>query len=147
MSPHTPFASDAEIEEIGLGMLDHTLPKARWTHGAHFATALWLITRRPDISPERDMPDLIRTYNVSVGGENTDTAGYHETITQASLKAARAFLAGLPEGVALHEACNRLMAGPLGDKTWPLTYWSREVLFSVKARREWVEPDLRAMEG
>jgi len=30
----------------------------------------------------------------------------------------------------------------LGKSDWILTYWSREKLFSVEARRSWVEPDL-----
>ncbi|MFN3799004.1 MAG: hypothetical protein ACK4S5_16090, partial [Sphingobium yanoikuyae] len=77
--------TDDEIEALGTGFCACTLPKARWTHGAHFATALWLILRRPDIDAEIDMPGMIRRYNESVGGVNSDTSGYHETITQASL--------------------------------------------------------------
>jgi hypothetical protein len=142
MTPHSPYASDAEIEAIGEGFLARTLEKPRWTHAAHFAATAYLILRRPDIAPERDMPELIRSYNLAVGGENTDTAGYHETITQASIAAARDFLASLPEGISLAEAVNRMVASSLGDKTWLETYWSRERLFSVKARREWVGPDL-----
>lgn len=141
MTTHSPYASDAEIEAIGEGFLARTLEKPRWTHAAHFAATAFLILRRPDIVPERDMPELIRSYNLSVGGENTDTAGYHETITQASIAAARAFLADLPEGVPLAEAVNLMLAGPLGDKAWLEVYWSPERLFSVKARREWVGPD------
>jgi hypothetical protein len=142
MTTHSPYASDAEIEAIGEGFLARTLEKPRWTHAAHFAATAFLILRRPDIVPERDMPELIRSYNLSVGGENTDTAGYHETINQASIAAARDFLASLPEGISLAEAVNRMVAGPLGDKAWLETYWSRERMFSVKSRREWVGPDL-----
>jgi hypothetical protein len=142
MSVFVPFASDAEVEAIGLGLIDRTLPKPRWTHAAHFAAAVWMISRRPDLTPERDLPAIIRAYNEATGVPNTDTGGYHETITQASLRAARSFLAGLPEGTALHEACNALMVSPLGRSDWPLACWSRELLFSVKARKEWVEPDL-----
>jgi len=42
------------------------------------------------------MPAMIRRYNQSVGGVNSDTGGYHETITQASLHMTRALLAVLP---------------------------------------------------
>jgi hypothetical protein len=34
------------------------------------------------------------------------------------------------------------MLSPLGEPEWLLAYWSRERLFSMEARREWVEPDL-----
>src|SRR3546814_10901893 len=82
--------TDDEIERIATGFCAGTLPKEEWTHRAHFSTALWLMLRRPDIVPERDMAGMIAAYNESVGGVNSDTSGYHETITLASLVAARA---------------------------------------------------------
>lgn len=84
---------------------------------------------------------LIRAYNEATGVPNTDEGGYHETITQASLRAAAAFLCALPEATPLHAACNALMASPLGRTDWLLSYWSKGLLFSVAARRGWVEPD------
>ncbi|RJG52085.1 hypothetical protein D0Z70_21795 [Sphingobium terrigena] len=137
--------TDDEIERLATGFCAFTLPKAEWTHGAHFATALWLILKRPDITPERDMPAMIRGYNESVGGVNSDTGGYHETITQASLHMTRALLAGLPQDVTPATALAALMASPLGDKDWLFTYWSRDTLMSVAARRNWVAPDLQSL--
>lgn len=135
------YPDDAAITAISEAVIALTLPKAEWTNAAHWAVAIWLIRARPDIMPERDMPDIIRHYNLSVGGENTDSAGYHETITQASLLAARAFLAKRPADEPLHISHAALMTGPLGNKQWALAYWSKERLFSVEARRNWVEPD------
>ncbi|MEA3390875.1 hypothetical protein [Sphingobium sp. CCH11-B1] len=137
--------TDEEMEELARAFCACTLPKERWTHGAHFATALWLILRRADIVPERDMPGLIRRYNESVGGVNSATAGYHETITQASLHMARTMLASLPAKVAPSAAFAALMASPLGDKDWLFTYWTRERLMSAEARGNWVEPDIRPL--
>jgi hypothetical protein len=144
MPTHPIFVSEAEIAAIADGMIDHSLPKPAWTHAAHFAAACWLIRCRPDIHPERDMPGLIRAYNLATGVRNTDTEGYHETITQASLRGARAVLAAF-EDAPLPVALNALLAGELGDKNWPLAYWSRERLFSAAARRGWVEPDLKQL--
>ncbi|WP_182957290.1 hypothetical protein [Gluconacetobacter tumulisoli] len=137
-----PFASDDAIAAIGRGLLDRTLPKAAWTHAAHFAATLWLLRTRPDMDLPREMPDLIRVYNLAVGGTNTDTSGYHETITQASIRAARAILAEDPSR-PLFATCNTLMASPFGRSDWLLTYWTRPVLFSVAARRGWCAPDIR----
>ncbi|WP_176592582.1 hypothetical protein [Sphingobium sp. EM0848] len=134
--------TDEEMERIALGFCARTLPKEEWTHMAHFSTALWLMLRGPDLVPERDMPGMIAAYNESVGGVNSDTSGYHETITQASLRAARALLTGLPEGVTPAEAFAALMDSPMADKDWLYAYWSRERLMSAEARRAWVEPDL-----
>lgn len=137
------FESDAEIERIGLGVIDRTLPKPEWTHAAHFAAALWLLRHRPDWRLETRLPELIRAYNEATGVANTDTEGYHETITQASLAAARALLAAHPAERPLCEVVGVLMAGPLGRSDWPLAFWSKGRLFSVAARRGWVEADLK----
>lgn len=143
--PHAPY-TDAEVADLVRRLLDHSLPKAQWTHAAHLTATLHLIRTRNE-GLERDMPRIIQTYNVAVGGVNDDTSGYHETITQAYLAAIRAFVATLPAGVGDGEASARLLATPMGDKAWPLTFWSRERLFSVAARRGWVEPDLRPLDA
>ena len=137
-----PFTADAQIGRIRRGLVDRTLPKAEWTHGAHLTVALWITVSRPDLVPARDLPGIIRAYNEATGVPNTDTSGYHETITQANLRAVAAFVAALPVGTQLYEACNRLLVSPLADKRWLLAHWSERVLFSPAARRGWVEPDL-----
>jgi hypothetical protein len=75
---------------------------------------------------------------------NTDTSGYHETITLGSLRAARAWLVSRP-GVALYEALRELLASEYGRPGWLLAYWSKSVLFSAAARKAWVEPDLQQL--
>ena len=135
--------TDKEIDRIGRGVLDRTLPKREWTHAAHFAAAFWVLTR-PGMHAERDMPTLIRAYNEATGTPNTDTGGYHETITLASLRAARMWLAERPH-LSLHIVLAELMASPFGRSDWLLSYWTKPVLFSVTARKSWVEPDLRPL--
>ncbi len=135
------FADDAAIRRLGQLFLDRRLAKAEWTHEAHLATCAWLIIERPDVDPERDLPDLIRRYNESVGGVNSDTEGYHETITQVSIRAVRASLSR-SEGKGLCERINALLLSPEGRRDWPLRFYSAERLFSPDARAAWVEPDL-----
>lgn len=135
------YPDDAAVDRIGHGLLDRSLPKAEWTHAAHFAATLWLLRYRPDWPLATRMPELIRAYNEAVGGVNSDTEGYHETITQASLAAARRIHAAHPEA-PLHEVVDRLMETPLGRSDWLLAHWSRTLLFSVEARRSWIPPDL-----
>src|SRR5512146_44410 len=95
-------ACDTCIEHIARGLIDRTLPKSDWTHAAHFAAALWLLRHRGDAAFS-DMPPLIRAYNEATGVANTDTSGYHETITIASLRVARAWLDERPD-MPLHAA-------------------------------------------
>lgn len=135
------FTSDDDLARIAHGIADATLARAEWTHAAHFAAALWML-RAGTVDA---LPDIIRRYNIACGTENTDTAGYHETITRASIRAAEAFLGGRAPDAPLWAVANDLMASPLGRSDWPLAYWRRERLFSVEARRAWVEPDLQPL--
>jgi hypothetical protein len=143
MSDHEPrlFADEAAIRRIGEGLVGRSLPRAEWTHEAHLASCAWIILERPAMLPERDLPDLIRRYNESVGGVNSDSEGYHETITQVSICGVRAALAR-SEGRGLAERVNALLLAPEGRRDWPLRFYSRERLFSREARLGWVEPDL-----
>lgn len=135
------FPNDAAIRSIGERLLACTLPKAEWTHEAHLAACAWLVIERPGIRLEHELPGIIRCYNESVGGVNDDTQGYHETITQGSIIGVRAFLAGYPADATLVEKINALLRAPPGRRDWLLGFYSRERLFSVAARRGWVEPD------
>jgi hypothetical protein len=139
------FCTTAEIERIGRGLVDRSLPKREWTHAAHFAAALWLLRHRRELEPAVEMPRLIRAYNEATGVANTDTGGYHETITLASLRAARSVLDRHGESAPLHSVANDLLASELGRSDWLLLYWSRARLFSVEARRLWIEPDLKPL--
>ena len=139
------YASEADIIRVGEGFRACTLPRVEWTHAAHFAAALWLMRYRPDLDASREMPQLIRAYNESVGKTNDDSNGYHETITQASLRALRGVLDANPAEMPVYRIVNALMASSLGNPNWLLEYWSRYLLMSVAARRQWQEPDLKAL--
>src|SRR3954463_10309936 len=95
------FHSDAEIEHIGEGLLARNLPPEEWTHEAHLAATTWLLTRRPDIDIDAELPGIIRAYNESVGGVNDDPQGYHETIPRLFLHGVRLFLAEAGRGEPL----------------------------------------------
>ena len=63
--------------------------------------------------------------------EYTDSAHYFSRVLMA-----------MNPDAPLNEVLRDLLATSLGRSDWLLTYWSRETLFSVEARRAWVEPDL-----
>lgn len=140
---HDPrlWPHDDAIRDTGTRFLSRTLPKAEWTHEAHISTTCWILLERPEILAERDLPDLIRRYNESVGGVNSDSEGYHETITQVFIRTLRARLTD-SEGEGLAARVNAILAAPEGRREWPLHFYSRELLFSKEARLGWVEPDL-----
>ena len=136
------FLNEVAIECVALGVIDRTLPKSDWTHAGHFAAALWLCRHRPDLAHAEEMRSLISGYNEATKTANTDTGGYHHTITLASMRAAADCLAGHSPDVPLHVVLSGLMASRYGNPDWLLTYWTRALLFSVPARRGWIEPDL-----
>ena|SRR5439155_10530297 len=139
------FTSDAEIAHIGEGLLARTLPRGEWTHEAHLGATTWLLTRRPDIAIDQELPDIIRRYNESVGGVNDDAQGYHETITRTFVYGVRLFLREAGAREPLHELVNELLLSPMGRRDWPLRFYSPQLLFSVNARRTFVPPDLAAL--
>lgn len=134
------FPSAAAIRRVGEGLLARTLPRPEWTHEAHLAATLWLVVERPDIDLDTELPGIIRTYNEAVGGRNTDSEGYHETITRVYLAAVRAHAAETA-GDELCARANALLASDRGRRDWPLRFYSAARLFSVAARRDYVEPD------
>lgn len=140
--------TDAEIRAVAEGLRDGSWPAARWRHAEHCLATAYFILARPELDLEVELPGMIARYNETQGGRNTDSSGYHHTITIFYLREIRHFLASLPAGLSLAESGARLLASPLGDKDYPLRAYSRERLFSVAARRGWVKPDLaRCPEG
>jgi hypothetical protein len=136
------FPSDHAVARVGEGLVARTLPRADWTHEAHLAATTYLLARRPDIDLDRELPGVIRRYNESVGGVNSDTEGYHETITRIFLHGVRLFLKEAEPDTPLHEVVNELLLSPIGRRDWPLNFYSAERLFSVEARRRFLAPDL-----
>ena len=101
--------------------------------------------RRPDIDVDAELPGLIRRYNESVGGVNSDSEGYHETITRVFLHSVRLFLKEADADQPLHQLVNELLLSPMGRRDWPLRFYSPERLFSAEARREFIDSDLSAL--
>jgi hypothetical protein len=135
------FDSAEAIRRVGEGLFDRTLPREDWTHEAHLAACTWLLLERPEIPLERGLPGTIKAYNLAVGGVNDDTQGYHETLTQLYIRGVSGFLAVHPEKDLL-TTVNALLSSEVGQRDWPLRFYSKSLLFSVAARRAWAEPDL-----
>ncbi|HET6523669.1 hypothetical protein [Sphingopyxis sp.] len=135
------FARDSDIHALGEGLLACALPREAWTHEAHLGACLWLLSERPDIDLDAEIAGLIRRFNESVGGVNDDHGGYHDSITRAYVAGVKLFLRETAE-TGLAARVNALLLSDAGRRDWPLRFYSRDLLFSVPARRGFVEPDL-----
>jgi hypothetical protein len=143
--PVRHFDTDDAVTRVGEGLLARTLPREEWTHEAHLAATTFLLLKHPEIDLDAELPGLIRHYNERVGGVNDDTQGYHEPITKVYLRGVRLFLEEADTRRPIHELVNELLHSPMGKRDWPLRFYSRERLMSVEARRDFIEPDVRAL--
>lgn len=140
------IVADAHAARIINGLRDRTLPKLEWTHGAHLVAAVMLLDEAGYGGALAAMPDMIRRYNEATGVNNTDSEGYHHTITVFYLCIIDNFCSAQNDAPA-HERASKLLASPLADRAYPLEFYSKELLFSVDARRRYVPPDLKPFPG
>ena len=131
-----------ETERIARGLIDRTLPKAEWTHHAHLRAGLFHVMAHGPIVALELLRDRISSYNESVGTANTDSSGYHETITRFYVIVIDRFLSTADRSLD-PDALAQQLIGAYGDRRLPLHHYSESRLFSPVARRSWVEPDLR----
>ncbi len=143
---HAADVTPDAVSRIYAGLVNRTLPQAEWTHEAHLVAATVLLRAEGLAGAEAQMPGMIQRYNVAVGGSNTDSGGYHHTITLFYLRAIHHVLreGGLLSPIRVDDvtACRAVLDAALADRDAPLAHYSAELLFSVAARRAWMEPDL-----
>ena len=133
-----------EVEDLAARFAACTLPKEEWTHQAHLTVGMWHVQRYgADAALER-LRTGIRRLNHSHGTPNTESRGYHETITRAYVMVLAEFLAACPDEMPLAERVTRLLASPVSDRDYLLRFYSRECLMSAQARAQWVAPDLQS---
>jgi hypothetical protein len=140
--PRAVGMSVSALEELVAAFCDGTLPRGAWTHAAHLRVGAWHVHRHGAAEALELLRERIRRLNGRHGTVNSETGGYHETITAAYVKLIAAFLAAPSAEGELAARVEELVAGPLGDRSVLLRFWSREVLMAPAARRAWVAPDL-----
>src|SRR5262249_41024195 len=117
-----------------------TLPREEWTHEAHLVVALDIARRhRPQEGATR-LRASIKRLNAAHGTPETETRGYHETITLAWFHLVRHFLEVFDAARSLAALVERL-----ASKNALFEHYSRERLLSREARARWVAPDLRPL--
>ncbi|HEV2567614.1 hypothetical protein [Sphingomonas sp.] len=142
MTDHSPrlFTTAAEVRRLGEGLIACALERAEWTHEAHLGATLYLVVERPELDLDAELPGFIRRFNESVGGRNSDTEGYHHTITLTYLNAIRDHAAET-KGLELCARTNKLLLSERGRRDWPLRFYTPDRLFSVEARLGFIAPD------
>ncbi|MDJ1505127.1 hypothetical protein [Xanthocytophaga agilis] len=134
----------ADIRELIYGFESGTLPKEKWTHEAHLLMALWYLWSYSSNEAIPRICEGIQKYNIASGGQNTDTSGYHETLTLFWISVVAKFLEKHILETSIEALANQLVEEKY-PTSLPLNYYSREQVFSVQARKEWVEPDIKPL--
>ncbi len=98
----------------------------------------------PDVALDR-LRSGISKFNESTGGSNTETSGYHETITRFYVAVISHFVANRERTRPIEELAEELLKR-VGANDLPLRYWSCDWLVSTGARSGWLEPDLQPLE-
>ena len=75
------YNTDKEVELLIETFEKRTLPKTEWTHAAHLIVGLYYCFHHPFGVAKNLMSDGIYWLNDAHGTANTETSGYHETLT------------------------------------------------------------------
>mgnify|MGYP000329945298 CR=1 FL=1 len=133
-----------QTEKIAKQFLAHTLPIEQWTHEAHLIVGLWHLLQ---FNPEECLNRLrseIKSFNTSIGVTNTDTSGYHETVTHFYIKMIAHFLSQQDTSRPIDDLAQDMLA-VIGCKGIYMEYYSKDRLISDKGRHNFIEPDLKPL--
>jgi len=136
------FRTYADVSSLIEDLEGERLPNVRWTHEAHLAAGLWYVWHLGAEGALVELRQWITRHNDSVGTPNTDSSGYHETIT-------RLYICGIADLTFprtqedFDSTLVRVLESAMIDSAWPLSTYTKERLFSPGARREWLCPDLK----
>ena len=139
----TPEALDAFLR----GFEECTLDKSEWNHAAHVAAGGAYLYDSQNLDVAGVLPlvrERIRAFNLSVGGANTATSGYHETLTHFWLLILARHLNGNP-AVSRLDAARKAVAAFGEQSALHNEYYSGDVVKDTTARQSWRSPDKRSL--
>jgi hypothetical protein len=139
-NPHQAPQDQAQLDTLIRAFEDGSLPKPQWTHAAHLIAGAHYVHALGFDRALTAMRTNVRAYNQAVGTANTDTSGYHETLTRmwllvlAHLKDQHATLSEL--------ALAQLAVERYGHRSsLHRDLYRTGIAKSTRARKEWLEPD------
>jgi hypothetical protein len=118
----------------------HRLPREAWTHGAHVGVCAYFAFDHDEGATLTIMRRGIRTFNESIGGQNTSTSGYHESVTRLWVMTIGAHLRANPAKSRWEASCAAVERFASPRELLQQCY-SFDVIGDTRARAEWVPPD------
>lgn len=133
------YKTENDIESLVEAFETGSVAEADWRHAEHLVVALFYLSnhdRETALTKMREgIFNLLRCFKIDL----TKEMPYHETLTVFWMRAVDDFRQS-KNGSPMIEICNEL-TGKF-DKDYPLKFYSRDLLFSDRARAEFVEADL-----
>jgi hypothetical protein len=137
-------ATEEAIASFIAAFEDGTLPKEQWTHSAHLLTGAWFVHQLGEEAALDHMRTCVKRYNLAVGGQNTATSGYHETVTVFWIKLLSEFLREHPP---MHRAAfvKHAVEHFAPQRNIYREFYDFDVVASTAARATWIAPTLRSL--
>ncbi len=140
MAPHLSWTAE-DVRRVRRGFDTQTIPEKEFNHAAHIAVGATYVCELGAEKALAHLREALPRYNVSQGGENTDTRGYHETLTRFWVERLADFLE-TQSPVAPVEDRSVAAVAAFGHRSKLFEeYYSFDVVKSLEARRGWVAPD------
>ncbi|MBI3724648.1 hypothetical protein HY251_11930, partial [bacterium] len=142
--PVPAYRTNAQVSSLVASFEAATLPREEWTHASHLVVALDYARRFKPGEAFARFRDALKRYNKATASPETQTRGYHETITLAWFHLVRHFLEVFDDGRSIAALADALVE-VFSSKNALFEHYSRERLMTAEARERWVEPDLRPL--
>jgi hypothetical protein len=133
------YKTENDIKTLVEAFETGTIAEADWRHAEHLVVALFYLSNHDFETALTKMRggifNLLKFFGVDLSKEMP----YHETLTVFWMRTVDDFRKR-QNGASIVEICSELVEK--FDKDYPFKFYSRERLFSEKARAEFVEADL-----
>ncbi len=139
------YTSIEHIEELIAQFENTTIPAEAWTHPAHLTVGFWHLLHYSKEESIIRLRSNIITMNKVHGTPNSATRGYHETITLFWIWVLEEYIRRNNCEHTL-ETYNQFLNSAYQKSDLLFQFYTREHLFSVKARAIWTEPDLKNLD-
>lgn len=136
------YKTETDIADVVRTFEDATVSRDAWKHAEHLTVALHYLTLHDLETATKKMRIGLFKLLGAFGVDLTKEMPYHETLTVFWMRTVADFNAS-KNGESLLDKANELVEKY--DKNYPLRFYSREYLFSDKARTEFVEADLQPL--
>lgn len=138
----TAYKTDIEINDLVTAFERGTIGRDQWKHAEHMIVALYYIERYDLETATNKMRkgilNLLKAFEVDLAKEMP----YHETLTVFWMRTIAGFNASKNGESTVAKVRDMV---DVFDKEYAMRFYTRELLFSDRARAKFVEPDLASI--